>query len=112
MATHVWTQAPALPRTSLSPKSEIEPLRMEKSEIEPRRMEGSQSWVETYRAALVEVDPEARLERIFEADSFLRSNTRPSLDPRERDAIDEAREVLNLLREGIESRVSRTSWLL
>jgi hypothetical protein len=99
MATHTWTQTAPIPHaTFTSPAAETRSWQVH-------------DWIEKYRAALLEVDPQVRLRKILEADASFQCDTR-RVDPREKSAIDEARKILTVLREGIERRVGSPSWLL
>jgi len=99
MATQTWTQAAPLPRATLGAAA-----------VEARSWQ-VHDWIEKYRAALLEIDPEVRLRRIFEAEALLQRAVW-LVDPREKDAIEEAREILTVLREGIERRAGHPAWLL
>jgi hypothetical protein len=69
-----------------------------------------QPWIEKYRAALIEPNPTAQLERIAEAYDALESWIEIS-DGDERHAIEDARLILRLLREESLVRASSAPWL-
>lgn len=74
-------------------------------------LEKQQTWIEKYRAALLETDPSRQLERIEEAYSAIRGHAQKSRAQRfERDAIDDAKLILRLLREESLGRAS-SPWL-
>jgi hypothetical protein len=69
-----------------------------------------QPWIEKYRAALIETNPAAQLERIDEACDALENWIEVS-DSDERHAIEDARLILRLLREESLGRASSAPWL-
>ena len=69
-----------------------------------------QPWIEKYRAALIETNPRAQLERIAEAYDALENWIEVS-DGDERHAIEDARLILRLLREESLGRASSAPWL-
>jgi hypothetical protein len=71
-----------------------------------------QSWVEKYRAALIETNPRRQLERIAEAYEAIQGCMQAALaDNFEKQAIDDARLILSLLREESLGRASSAPWL-
>ena len=69
-----------------------------------------QPWIEKYRAALIETNPAAQLERIAEAYDAIENWMQVS-DAAERHAIEDARLILRLLREETRGRASSAPWL-
>ena len=70
------------------------------------------SWIEEYRAALIEANPKKQLERIAEAYEAIRRCVQISrVDHYEKRAIDDARLILSLLREESLGRASSAPWL-
>ena len=70
----------------------------------------SQPWIEKYRAALIETNPTAQLERIAEAYDAI-DNWIEVSEANERRAIEDARLILRLLREESLGRASSAPWL-
>jgi hypothetical protein len=71
-----------------------------------------QSWVEKYRAALIETNPKRQLERIAEANEAIQGCMQAALaDNFEKQAIDDARLILSLLREESLGRAHSAPWL-
>ncbi|HET7440445.1 MAG TPA: hypothetical protein VFJ47_04020 [Terriglobales bacterium] len=72
----------------------------------------SPSWIEKYRAALIEANPKKQLERIAEAYEAIQGCAQASLvDHYEKQAIDDARLILSLLREESLGRAGSAPWL-
>lgn len=69
-----------------------------------------QPWIEKYRAALIETNPTAQLERIDEAYDAIENWIEVS-DADEKHAIEDARLILRLLREESLGRASSAPWL-
>jgi hypothetical protein len=69
-----------------------------------------QTWIEKYRAALIETSPTVRLERIDEACHAIEDSMEVS-DAYERHAIEDARLILRLLREESLGRADSAPWL-
>ncbi|HZQ24053.1 MAG TPA: hypothetical protein VFA89_14780 [Terriglobales bacterium] len=72
-----------------------------------------QPWIEKYRAALLETDPQRQLERIAEAFGAMdHYQTGSRHDAFDRAAIEDARIVLHQLRDETLSRAQTGPWLL
>jgi hypothetical protein len=72
----------------------------------------SPNWVEKYRAALIELNPAKQLDRIAEAYAAIQGHMQGLLaDHYERQAIEDARLILSLLREESLGRVNSAPWL-
>ena len=68
----------------------------------------SPTWIEKYRAALIEANPRKQLDRIAEAYEAMQEYL---ADRYERQAIEDARLILKLLREESLGRASSAPWL-
>jgi hypothetical protein len=69
-------------------------------------------WVEKYRSALLEPDPRKQLQLIAEADrAILECKPTATLDGYEKQAVDDAKLVLHLLREESLGRAGCAPWL-
>lgn len=68
----------------------------------------SPNWIEKYRAALIEANPRKQLERIAEAYEAMQTYL---ADRYEKQAIEDARLILSLLREESLGRASSAPWL-
>ncbi|PYX92627.1 MAG: hypothetical protein DMG71_17545 [Acidobacteria bacterium] len=78
----------------------------------PLPVNPTQSWVEKYRAALIETNPKRQLERIAEAYEAIQGCMQAVLaDNFEKQAIDDARLILSLLREESLGRAASAPWL-
>jgi hypothetical protein len=66
------------------------------------------TWIEKYRAALIEANPRKQLERIAEAYDAMQTYL---ADRYEKQAIEDARLILRLLREESLGRASSAPWL-
>ncbi|PYX38393.1 MAG: hypothetical protein DMG74_02320 [Acidobacteria bacterium] len=74
-------------------------------------LDKQQTWIEKYRAALLETNPTRQLERIEEAYSAIQGHAEESRAQRfEKEALDDARLILRLLREESLGRAS-SPWL-
>ena len=72
----------------------------------------SPSWIEKYRAALIEADPSKQLQRIAEAYDAIQLCLKSYItDGNEKEAINDARLILSLLREESLGRASCAPWL-
>lgn len=70
------------------------------------------SWIEKYRAALIEANPRKQLERIAEAYEAMQGCMHGSrIDHYEKQALDDARLILSLLREESLGRAGSAPWL-
>ena len=70
------------------------------------------TWIEKYRAALIEVDPSKQLQRITEAYEAIQASLKSYMsDGYEKEAIADARLILSLLREESLGRASSAPWL-
>ena len=70
------------------------------------------TWIEKYRAALIEANPKRQLERIAEAYDAMQGCIQESPgDYSEKQAIDDARLILSLLREESLGRAGSAPWL-
>ena len=70
------------------------------------------NWIEKYRAALIEADPSRQLQLIAEACDAIQLHMKTYMADRdEKEAIDDARLILNLLREESCGRASSAPWL-
>jgi hypothetical protein len=70
---------------------------------------GAMPWVEKYRAALLETNPQRRIGRIAEAIQAIQNSTHLAEDSQ---AMREAKQILRSLREHSASRAAASPWLL
>ncbi len=74
-------------------------------------LEKEQSWIEKYRAALIETNPQRQLDRIEEAVKAMQGHPQePPPERFEKEALEDARLILRLLREESLGRAS-SPWL-
>ena len=73
---------------------------------------GTLPWVEKYRAALLETNPQRRIRRIAEAFQAIDISSDTASAAEERHAIMDAKEVLRSLQTQSVSRQSTSPWLL
>jgi hypothetical protein len=74
-------------------------------------LEKEQSWIEKYRAALIETNPQRQLDRIEEAVRAMQGHAQePPAGRFEKEALEDARLILRLLREESLGRAS-SPWL-
>lgn len=71
--------------------------------------DGRKYWIEKYRAALFETNPQTQLERIAEAYRAIQESAYDG--PFDEQAAEDAKEVLRVLREESLSRASFAPWL-
>jgi hypothetical protein len=92
MATSLWTERLRIP-------------------LAPSPFKAQQSWIEKYRAALLEVNPEKQLNRITEACSAIEASARGPVEHDERQAMEDALFILRLLKEESSDRAGTAPWL-
>ena len=73
---------------------------------------GTLTWVEKYRAALLETHPQRRIRRIAEAFQAISISSDVAHAAEERQAIRDAKEILRSLQAHSVSRQSTSPWLL
>ena len=92
---------------SISPASSVS----ENSVLPLFVVDGRPGWIEKYRAALVEMDPNRQLRRIDEAQLLIRNYESLQVGGFEQQALEDARQVLDILRQQGLGRASCAPWL-
>ena len=92
MATSVWRVRPRVP-------------------LSQPTLKAHQSWIEKYRAALLEVNPQKQLSHITEACTAIEERARGPVERYERQVMDDALLILRLLREESSDRAGTAPWL-
>ena len=79
---------------------------------EPSFPQQTPTWIEKYRAALIEADPTKQLQRIAEAYEAIQASLKSYIsEGYEKEALADARLILSLLREESLGRANSSPWL-